>query len=412
VYEGAEASGKHDGAAATGRPEGALAPGSDAGADARRSEPPRGDAAQHPFEASIIIPVHNRADLTRQCLTALAEVTTDVEFEVIIVDNASTDETVDFLGQLAGDVQVIRNAANLGFAAACNQGARAARGRNLVFLNNDTIPQRGWLEALVEEVRTHPEVAVVGSKLLYPDGRIQHAGVAFSRSMFAPYHIYRQFPGDAPAVNYRRELQCVTAACMLIRRDVFEVVGGLDEGYRNGFEDVDLCLKVGEAGWRIVYQPASVLYHLESQTPGRMAHERHNGDRLFARWGDHWWLPDEDAIYFGDGFALRGEDGDGKVRFWLTVLEDEAERRRWETVAEVQRRARRRDVAGIRALLGRVEHWPEEALVLRWAAALCEAVGAPQLAEGFARRLQRATGHPEARDREAAATKAAAPPGP
>ncbi len=410
VHEWAEAAGEHQGALAPGSDAGTAAPGNDSGADARRSEPPR-DAAQQPFEASIIIPVHNRADLTKQCLTALAEVTAGVEFEVIVVDNASTDETAAFLGQLAGDVRIIRNTANLGFAAACNQGARAARGRCLVFLNNDTIPQRGWLAAMADEVRTHPEVAIVGSKLLYPDGRIQHAGVAFSRSMFAPYHIYRQFPGDAPAVSYRRELQCVTAACMLIRRDVFEAVGGLDEGYRNGFEDVDLCLKVGEAGWRIVYQPASVLYHLESQTPGRMAHEQHNGDRLFARWGDHWWLPDEDAIYVGDGFALHCDDGDEKLRFWLTALEDESERRRWETVAEAQRQAQRRDVVALTGLLARAVEWPDEPVVLRWAGALCEAIGMPVLAEGFARRLPPATGGPDARDREtrASGTAAAAP---
>jgi hypothetical protein len=134
-----------------------------------------------------------------------------------------------------------------------------------------------------------------------------------------------------------------------------------------------------------------------------MAHEQHNGDRLFARWGDHWWLPDEDAIYFGDGFALHADESDGKLRFWLTVLEDEAERKRWEVVAEAQRQARRRDVAAIGALLERVDDWPEEAVVLRWAAGLCEAVGVPELAEGFARRLPAATVEPDARDQEARA---------
>lgn len=377
------------------------------GAGALSEEDGKQDPPPHPFEASIIIPVHNRADLTRQCLTALAEVTAGVEFEVIVVDNASTDETAAVLDQLSGDVQIIRNAENAGFATACNQGAKAARGRHLVFLNNDTIPQRGWLQALVEEVRTHPEVAVVGSKLLYPDGRIQHAGVVFSRSLFVPYHVYRQFPGDAPAVSYRRELQCVTAACMLIRRDVFEAVGGLDEGYRNGFEDVDLCLKVRERGWRIVYQPASVLYHLESQSSGRMAHERQNGERLFARWGDHWWLPDEDAVYFQDGYALRGDDRTKPMRFWFEVLAEGIEKRRWETVAEVQRQAQVQDVAAIGTLLARVDDWPDDRLVLQWAAALCGSVGVPHLAERFSRRLPPVTDAAEGRDLEAGAAIAA-----
>ena len=143
-------------------------------------------------------------------------------------------------------MQVIRNQDNLGFAKACNQGARAARGEYLVFLNNDTIPLNGWLTALIEEVRTHSDVAVVGSKLLYEDGTIQHAGVAFSREWFLPYHIYRGFDAHAASVSRRRELDCVTAACMLVRREAFEEVGGFDEGYRNGFEDVDLCLKIRE----------------------------------------------------------------------------------------------------------------------------------------------------------------------
>ena len=371
------------------------------GAGALQEEDGMEGPAPHQFEASIIIPVHNEADLTRQCLTSLAEVTAGVEFEVIVVDNGSTDETSAVLEQLSGDVQIIRNTENAGFAAACNQGAKAARGRHLVFLNNDTIPQREWLQALVQEVRAHPEVAVVGSKLLYPDGRIQHAGVVFSRSLFAPYHVYRQFPGDASAANYRREFQCVTAACMLIRRDVFEAVGGLDEGYRNGFEDVDLCLKVREQGWRVVYQPESVLYHLEGQSSGRMAHERENAERLFARWGDQWWLPDEDAVYFQDGYAMRSDDQTQPMRFWFEVLAEGIEKRGWEIVAEVQRQAQRRNVAAIRTLLARVEDWPDDRLVLRWGAGLCSSVGVPHLADRFLRRLLPGTDHLEAHDREA-----------
>ena len=124
-------------------------------------------------------------------------------WEIIVVDNASSDTTGDFLAQLSGVVQIIRNPRNLGFAPACNQGARAARGRHLLFLNNDTIPQAGWLEPLLEELDTRPEVAIVGSKLLYEDGTVQHAGVAFSRVFFGPYHIYRGAPADASVVNRR-----------------------------------------------------------------------------------------------------------------------------------------------------------------------------------------------------------------
>ncbi len=360
------------------------------GADTLREENSphgRSGTSRHAFDVSIITPVYNRVELTRQCLAALTEVTAGVEYEVIVVDNGSIDDTAAFLDRLSGDVQIIRNAENAGFATACNQGAKAARGRYLVFLNNDTIPQRGWLQALVDEARAHPEVAIVGSKLLYPDGRIQHAGVVFSRSSFGPYHIYRQFPGDAPPVNRRREFQCVTAACMLVRREVFEAVGGFNEGYRNGFEDVDLCLKVREQGWQIVYQPASVLFHLESQSPGRAAHEDENAKRLLARWGHQWWLPDEDAVYFQDGYALRAAEGQESLRFRLDVLTDECEKRRWELLAEVQRQAQQRNVAAIRSLLARADDWPDDRRVLRWGAALCGSVGVPDLAESFLRKL-------------------------
>ncbi|MCP9473460.1 MAG: glycosyltransferase, partial [Nitrospira sp.] len=122
------------------------------------------------FSCSIIIPVYNNLELTKQCLTALASATTGVDYEVILVDNGSTDGTTAFLQTLQGEVQVIRNEENRGFAKACNQGAKAARGKYLVFLNNDTIPQPNWLGPLVQEVEEHPEVGVVGSKLLYPDG--------------------------------------------------------------------------------------------------------------------------------------------------------------------------------------------------------------------------------------------------
>ena len=218
----------------------------------------------------------------------------------------------DFLAQLSGDIQIIRNSDNFGFAKACNQGARAARGRFLIFLNNDTIPLSDWLTALVAEVTSHPDVGIVGSKLLYEDDTIQHAGVVFSRAALMPYHLYRRVHRDHPAVNQRRTFQSVTAACMLIRREIFEAEGGFDEEFQNGFEDVDLCLKVGDKGWQIVYQPLSVLYHLESQTPGRKAHDQDNALRFLGRWGQRWWLADEDLYYFEDGYLASPHEGSGQ----------------------------------------------------------------------------------------------------
>ena len=343
--------------------------------------------AKASYHCSIIIPVWNNADLTQQCLTALAEVTDGVTYEVVVVDNGSTDGVQNFLQTLGGDVQVIRNQENLGFAKACNQGARAARGEYLVFLNNDTIPLKGWLAPLIEEVRIHSDVAVVGSKLLYEDGTIQHAGVAFSREWFLPYHIYRGADAHAACVSRRRELDCVTAACMLVRRAVFDQVGGFDEGYRNGFEDVDLCLKVRAQKWKIIYQPQSVLYHLESRTPGRKAHDSDNSRRLHDRWATSWWLADEDRIHFEDGYALHTYVADGQLSYRLRLIDDPTIRAERALVAEVQRAAQRRDQDMVVALLKRVEEWPDDVWILRWAALLCHGVMHPQLAIPFWRRV-------------------------
>jgi GT2 family glycosyltransferase len=118
---------------------------------------------QKPFDCSIIVPVRDRVDLTRRCLTQLAGVTDGVEYEVIIVDNGSTDGTAAFLAELGGDVHILRNAEEVGFARACNQGAAAARGRHLVFLAPDVLPHPGWLTTLVETAAAAPETAMIGS---------------------------------------------------------------------------------------------------------------------------------------------------------------------------------------------------------------------------------------------------------
>ncbi|MEK7350974.1 MAG: glycosyltransferase, partial [Nitrospirota bacterium] len=339
------------------------------------------------FKASIIIPVFNKFDLTSQCLTTLAAVTTMPEYEVIVVDNASTDGTAEFLASLGGDVQVIRNPENYGFAVACNQGAKAASGEFLLFLNNDTIPTEGWLNALVDEVERHPDVAVVGSKLLYEDGTIQHAGVAFSRIVFTPYHIYQKFPADAPMVNRRREFQCVTAACMLVRREVFEQVGRFDEGFKNGFEDVDLCLKIRERGWRIVYRPDSVVYHLESQTPGRKIHDTDNGRRLREKWAHKWWIPDEDLLYLSDGLACHVRTEQGMLCNQLEPLASVADRTAWQLVADTQSAAQSQDFARVKTTLNNADQWPNDVWVLRWAAWVCRWINAPALALSFWNRV-------------------------
>lgn len=330
-----------------------------------------------PFDCSIIIPVWNKVELTQQCLVALASVTADVTFEVIVVNNGSTDGTRELLSSLTGDVQIIHNQENVGFAKACNQGARSARGRHLVFLNNDTIPKEGWLRALMNEADAGPDVGIVGSKLLYADGTIQHAGVVRDSRHVLPYHAYKSFAGDHPAVNQRREFQIVTAACLLIKRSVFQEVGGFDEGYLNGFEDADLCLKVRERGYTVVYQPRSVVVHLENQTPGRKAHEAANADRFLERWGAQWWAADEDKHFYVGGHKLKRIFRNGQVGADIQLIEDIRDRAAWTHVAAAQTAALNKDWQAVRRELELAEEWPNDPYVLSWGAMMAERLDEP-----------------------------------
>ncbi|HBV97887.1 MAG TPA: hypothetical protein DEF36_12690 [Desulfotomaculum sp.] len=238
------------------------------------------------YTASIVIPVFNRAEYTRNCIASLQNTLPDGT-EVIIVDNGSTDETGPYLSTLPPGFRVITNRVNTGFARACNQGARLAQSRYLVFLNNDTLALPNWLEEMVITAEKDHSIAVVGSRLLYPNGTLQHAGIIMAQSRQDPLialHAFYKMPGDLPEANVPRDYQAVTGACMLVKREIFFEVGGFGEEYINGYEDVDLCLKVRQTGRRVVYCPTSVLYHYESVSEGRHSHIRHNSALLHKHW--------------------------------------------------------------------------------------------------------------------------------
>lgn len=257
-------------------------------------------ASVAPATCSVIIPVHNKASLTRQCLdTILAQSHPGIELEIVVVDDGSTDFTPRLLRNYEGQITVITNSPGKGFAGACNAGAAAASGEYLVFLNNDTLPEPDWASALVGYAQAHPAAAIVGAKLLYPDGSVQHAGVAIGYDRF-PRHIYVGFPGSHPAVNKSRQFQAVTAACLLIRRVWWDTLAGFDTGYRNGWEDVDLCLRARELGAEIHYCHESVIYHLESISRDvRSLQETANRERYVARWQETI-VPDDFQYYVVD----------------------------------------------------------------------------------------------------------------
>jgi GT2 family glycosyltransferase len=255
-------------------------------------------------KCSVIIPVLNQAALTRQCLKAVLRGGTG---EVIVVDDGSTDATPRLLASFGDAIKVVTHRANAGFAASCNDGTRVATGGYLVFLNNDTIPQPGWLEALSRYADTHPTAAAVGARLLYPNHTIQHAGVVIGQDRY-PRHIYAGFPASHPAVSKSRRFQIVTAACVLVRRPVFELSDGFDVAYRNGFEDVDLCLRMGQRGYEVHYCAESVVVHLESMSPGRFKSDGHNAVLYRQRWLERV-KPDDLAYYVEDGLLRFSYEG-------------------------------------------------------------------------------------------------------
>ncbi len=240
---------------------------------------------------TIVIPCWNRSEYTARCLQAIHRATAPGAYEIVLVDNGSTDATANLVDDPENPVlTVVRNDTNRGYAVACNQGARVSSRQVVVFLNNDTEVQAGWLEPLVDELERHPEVGAVGARLLYPDGTVQHAGVDLvlgPDGVLDGVHRCLGAAGDDRAVLERSAVPVVTGALLAVRRDAFWAAGGFDERYWNGNEDVDLCLSLGAAGWRVVYRPDSCAVHHESASgPERFTKVSDNRHRLHERWAD------------------------------------------------------------------------------------------------------------------------------
>ena len=217
--------------------------------------------------ASIVIPVHGQWPRTLACLRALAAHPPQCTVEVVVVDDASPDDSARQLAQVAG-LRAVSRAANGGFIAACNDGAAAARGEFLVFLNNDTVPQPGWLDALLDTFARFPGTGLAGAQLLYPDGRLQEAGgVVFADG--SAWNLGRFESPDDPRFGYVREADYVSGAALAIPRALFARIGGFDTRYAPAYyEDTDLAFAVRDAGLRVRYQPASRVVHDEGATAG------------------------------------------------------------------------------------------------------------------------------------------------
>lgn len=217
---------------------------------------------------SIVIPVFNKVLYTYNCLLTICQCDQEIDKEVIIINNASSDETTTLLSQLSGAFTVINNAKNLGFVEACRQGAEIAKGEFVLFLNNDTQVTPGWLANLLRKIESDKNIGIVGSKLIYPNGRLQEAGgIIFSDASGWNYGRL-QDPTD-PRFDQSRSVDYCSGASLMIRQALWQKMGGFDLRYAPAYyEDTDLCFAVRQAGYQVVYCHDSEVVHHEGITAG------------------------------------------------------------------------------------------------------------------------------------------------
>jgi GT2 family glycosyltransferase len=238
---------------------------------------------------SILVPVHGQLHTTLACLSAIADHSGPVALEVLLLDDASDSATREALAQVAG-LRLISQPQNLGFLRNCNAGAVEARGRYLLLLNNDTLVQPGWLEALLSIAEGCERIGAVGAQLRYPDGRLQEVGGIVWRDGSAGRVGDGEWPSPA-LLSRPRDVDYCSAAALLVRRSLWEQLGGFDCRYAPAYyEDTDLCFRIRQAGKRVVVQPKALVVHFEGVSHGRDSSSgvkvhQHAHQALFAeRW--------------------------------------------------------------------------------------------------------------------------------
>lgn len=229
--------------------------------------PPKAVPAADAPVVSVIIPVYNQLPYTLACLRSLAETPAPVALEIIVVDDASDDDSKDVLHRIEGLIYR-RNDRNLGFIGSCNRGAETARGEFLFFLNNDTRVTDHWLAPLLDVFENIPDAGLVGSRLVYPDGRLQECGGLVFRDG-SGWNYGRGDDPDRPPYQALRETDYCSGAALMIRRSTFAELGGFDARYAPAYyEDTDLAFSVRDAGLKVFVQPASTIVHDEGVTSG------------------------------------------------------------------------------------------------------------------------------------------------
>ena len=246
---------------------------------------------EHPM-VSIVIPVYNQIHYTYLCLASILEHTKDVSYEVIIADDVSTDAT-EHLSEFAENLVIRRNKTNQGFLRNCNQAAEAARGKYVMFLNNDTQVTEGWLSSLVRLIESDGTIGMVGSKLVYPDGRLQEAG-GIIWSDGSGWNYGRLDDPDKAEYNYVKDVDYISGAAILLSVKLWKQIGGFDERFAPAYcEDSDLAFEVRKAGYRVVYQPLSKVIHFEGVSNGTdingsglKRYQVENSEKLKEKWAE------------------------------------------------------------------------------------------------------------------------------
>jgi len=224
-------------------------------------------SVKHP-DVSIIIPAFNKAEFSAACLKSIATKLSSngPTFEIVLVDNGSTDDTIKL--KSIENLVYVQNKENLGFVGGCNSGFVKAKGKYVIFLNNDAEVTEAWLTTLYDTIEKDPSIGLVGSKIIYPNGVLQEAGgIIFKDANGLNYGKFDQ--AESYQYNYVRDVDYCSGASIIIRRDLMEKFGGFDTLYQPAYyEDTDLSFKVRREGLRVVYQPLSVIYHIEGGTAG------------------------------------------------------------------------------------------------------------------------------------------------